>query len=65
MTFLDTEELAERWRTSRGYLANRRCAGKGPEYIKVGSKVLYPIDKVESYELEKRGADASDLRETE
>ena len=53
MKFLTTEELAERWKTSRGYLANRRMDGKGPEFIKVGSKILYPIDKLEEFEAEK------------
>lgn len=52
MTFLTTKELAERWSTSTGYLANRRCNGKGPEYIKIGAKVLYPVDVIEAFEGE-------------
>lgn len=44
-------ELANRWSCSVGWLANRRSSGSGgPAYIKVGTKVLYPIDTVESYE---------------
>lgn len=49
-TFLTTKELADRWKTSPAYLANRRCGGHGPEYIKVGSKVLYPLEEIEKFE---------------
>lgn len=50
--FFMPEELAERWITSTGYLANRRSQGKGPEYLKLGSKVLYPVEAIALYEAE-------------
>lgn len=49
-TFLSTEELAQRWKTTKGYLANRRCDGLGPKFVKVGAKVLYPLEDIEQYE---------------
>lgn len=52
MTFLDTKELAERWKMSPRTLYNQRSLGNGPPYIKVGTRVLYPIDEIEKYELE-------------
>lgn len=42
--------LAERLGTTTGTLANMRCAGRGPAYIKVGASVLYPLSAVEAYE---------------
>lgn len=64
-TFLDTDELAERWRTTRGYLANQRYLGKGPEFVKIGAKVLYPLEVIEVYEDDRKQGDngASDLRD--
>jgi hypothetical protein len=50
--FLTPAQLIERWHGVVVYqtLANWRCKQKGPDYIKVGEKVLYPLAKVEEYE---------------
>ena len=50
MQFLTTAELAGRWRCSVGYLANLRCIGRGIPFVRVGTKVLYPLSEVEKYE---------------
>jgi hypothetical protein len=47
---LTPEELAERWRISKGTLANWRVSGEGPRYIKFGRRVLYPLSEVEAFE---------------
>ena len=49
---LTAVELSERWRglVSLQTLANWRSQGRGPCYIKVGRKVLYPLDAVEEFE---------------
>ena len=52
--FFTPEELAQRWKTSEGYLANRRYQNRRPAYIKVGSKVLYPVDEIIEYEEKNR-----------
>lgn len=43
-------DLADRWQCSAGWLANMRAAGSGPTYLKLGSRVLYPLGAVEAYE---------------
>jgi hypothetical protein len=48
--FLTSKELSDRWRLSDQTLANWRYAGKGPRYIRVGSRVLYPIEGIHSFE---------------
>jgi hypothetical protein len=48
--FLTSKELATRWRLSDQTLANWRYAGKGPKFIRVGSRVLYPIETVQEFE---------------
>ncbi len=37
---LNETELAERW----------RCEGKGPRFLKLSKRVIYPLDEIESYE---------------
>jgi hypothetical protein len=48
--FLTSKELSSRWRLSDQTLANWRYARKGPPFIRVGGRVLYPVDGVHSYE---------------
>lgn len=50
--YLTAAQLVQRWDGSiqKGTLANWRSKGKGPSYVKMGSKVLYPVAKVEEWE---------------
>lgn len=55
ITHLTPAELAERLRMSEGQLANWRCQGRGPAYIRGESKgrralVLYPVSAVLEWE---------------
>jgi hypothetical protein len=43
-------EVAARMRVSVGTLANWRCTGEGPRFIKLGRKCLYPLDELEAFE---------------
>ena len=45
-------ELVERWKGSIAAitLATWRSRKQGPTYIKVGGRVLYPLDGIEKYE---------------
>lgn len=47
---LTPEQLAARLHLKPQTLANWRCIGLGPRFIKFGKKVLYPIDEVEKWE---------------
>ena len=49
-------ELAERWQTSRGTLANARSRGDGCPYLKLGGLVRYALDDVLAYEEQCRRA---------
>jgi hypothetical protein len=49
--FLTTDELADRWRcSSRQTLATMRSRGRGPRYVRIGGRVLYPWSVVSEYE---------------
>lgn len=53
-SLLTTGQLAERWITSRSYLANLRSQGKGCAYIKFGRRVMYREADVRQYEMDRR-----------
>lgn len=46
---LSAKQVEEVYGLDAGTLANWRTKGKGPEYIKVGGRVLYMVDKLEAY----------------
>jgi predicted site-specific integrase-resolvase len=48
--YLTSKEVADRWRLSDQTLANWRSVGKGPPFIRVGGRVLYPIEGIQSFE---------------
>jgi predicted site-specific integrase-resolvase len=48
--YLTSKEVADRWRLSDQTLANWRSAGKGPPFIRVGSRVLYPVEGIQAWE---------------
>lgn len=49
---LTIEELASRWGMNTGTLGNWRIQGKGPKYVKIGRKILYPINEIETWETQ-------------
>jgi hypothetical protein len=52
---LNQKELVDRWRNvvTPKTLANWRWGGVGPEFIKVGTRVLYRLEDVEKFEKRK------------
>ena len=51
--YLTPAELLQRWGgviSHTGTLANWRNVGRGPAYVKIHHKVVYPIAAVEEYE---------------
>lgn len=47
---MTARELAARWGCSVGHLANLRCTGIGPAYLKIGSAVRYRTSDLVAYE---------------
>ncbi|MEM8625457.1 MAG: helix-turn-helix domain-containing protein [Pseudomonadota bacterium] len=45
-------ELAARWQVSPRTLEQWRWRGVGPRYLKIGGRVIYPLEFVETYEAE-------------
>ncbi|AKU16588.1 hypothetical protein [Luteipulveratus mongoliensis] len=43
-------DLATRWACSVATLANRRSAGNGPTYLRIGGRVVYRLADVLAYE---------------
>jgi predicted DNA-binding transcriptional regulator AlpA len=56
---LTPEQLAEHLQLSPLTLSNWRIAGKGPPYLKLGSRVVrYDLDAVETWLAEQNGQEA-------
>ena len=49
-TTLNEIELAARWGMSPKTLQRWRALNVGPEYLKLGKKIMYPLADVEDYE---------------
>jgi hypothetical protein len=47
---LNQVQLARRWSISPRTLERWRWLGQGPQYLKIGGRVVYRLDDVEAYE---------------
>ncbi len=47
---LNQKELADRWKISARTLERWRWTGEGPQYIKIGGRVVYRQEDVEAFE---------------
>ena len=50
MRHLNQVDLGRRWNLSPRTLENLRWKRKGPPYLKLGGRVVYRVDDVETYE---------------
>ena len=50
ITHLNQDELAERWCISPRTLERWRWTGEGPQFVKVGGRVIYRVEDVEAFE---------------
>lgn len=51
---LTQHELAQRWRISPRTLERWRWLQEGPQFLKIGGRVVYRLEDVEAYEAQKR-----------
>lgn len=47
---LNQIDLARRWRVSERTLERWRWLEQGPPYLKIGGRVVYRLDQIETYE---------------
>ena len=47
---INENELAERWGISPKTLQRWRTEGRGPRYLKLSKRVVYPVDEVLNFE---------------
>jgi hypothetical protein len=48
---LNQIDLARRWRVSERTLERWRWLREGPQYLKIGGRVVYRLDDIEAFEL--------------
>lgn len=49
---LNQKELAGRWNISHRTLERWRWAGEGPQFIKLGGRVVYRLEDISAFEQE-------------
>lgn len=47
---LNQVELSRRWSLSPRTLERWRCLGEGPSYLKIGGRVVYRMEDIETFE---------------
>ena len=47
---INQKQLGARWQLSEACLERWRCEGIGPQYLKLGGRVLYRLTDIEAYE---------------
>jgi predicted site-specific integrase-resolvase len=47
---LSQTDLANRWRVSPRTLERWRFTGEGPQFIKIGGRVVYRLEDIEAFE---------------
>ena len=53
-------ELAARWNIGHRTLERWRWTGEGPNFIKLGGRVIYRVEDIEAFELEQLRAQNDD-----
>lgn len=48
--YLNQVELARRWSLSHRTLERWRWEGRGPQYLKIGGRIVYRLADIEAYE---------------
>ncbi len=59
-TYLKPKALSDRWGISTVTLGQWRWNGKGPQYLKMGRHIKYPLKDIEEFERTKRRRSTSD-----
>ncbi len=57
--FLTSNQLAKRWVIRTETLSQWRWNGRGPQYVKIGRRVLYRLEDVLGFEEQKRRQNTS------
>jgi hypothetical protein len=57
---LKQRELADRWNICPRTLERWRWVGEGPQFIKIGGRVVYRLEDVEAYERNQLRASTAD-----
>ena len=51
---LNQVELARRWSLSHRTLERWRWEGRGPQYLKIGGRIVYRLSDIEAYEASRQ-----------
>ena len=58
--FLDEKQVAERWGVSLKLLQKMRQQGGGPQFVRIGRAIRYPLSVIVNYEKEQTYSNTSE-----
>lgn len=56
---LEARDLAERWNVHLDTLKKWRWNGRGPQFLKLNGKIVYPLDQIIEFEKARKCASTS------
>lgn len=61
-TYLTTKELSKRWKINPNTIEHWRTSGFGPEFIRIGRKVLYSLESILEFENKNKAQNTAENR---
>ena len=61
-SYLTTKELSQRWKINPNTIEHWRTNGFGPEFIRVGRKILYSLESILEFEQKNKAQNTVENR---
>lgn len=58
--YLTTKELSKRWKINPNTIEHWRTQGFGPEFIRIGRKILYSLESVTTFENKRKAQNTAE-----
>jgi hypothetical protein len=61
-SYLTTKELSQRWKINPNTIEHWRTNGFGPEFIRIGRKILYSLESILEFEQKNKAQNTVENR---
>nr|DAY63354.1 MAG TPA: helix-turn-helix domain protein [Caudoviricetes sp.] len=62
--YLTTKELSKRWKINPNTIEHWRTQGFGPEFIRIGRKILYSLDSIIAFENKRKAQNTAENKQS-
>jgi len=60
--YLTTKELSQRWKVNPNTIEHWRISGFGPEFVRIGRKILYSLESILEFENQRKAQNTAENR---